>query len=267
VPDDERDEKGETMVATAQAEAVHGRVALITGAGMGMGLATGQRLLEAGYRVVANDIDPAALSDAWGDAPADRVHQGVADVSDEDQVRSMVGAALNAFGRLDVLVNNAALHGSRWNGPCLSYDGAQWARLFDVNVLALMTMVRATLDALTDSRGVVVNMSSMVGYGNGAHGPYAVSKSAVNGLTTSLATELGPRGIRVVGVAPGFVATPFLLAGMDAAVRDRLLGSQATDVEGGPDDIAALIEFLVSPEARMITGHTVVADAGITSRP
>jgi 3-oxoacyl-[acyl-carrier protein] reductase len=244
-----------------------GRVALVTGAGMGMGLATGQRLLRAGYRIVANDIDAAALSDAWGSVSTDQVHQGVADVSNEDQVRSMVSAALDAFGRIDVLVNNAALHGSRWNGPCLSYDGAEWARLFDVNVLAVMTMVRSTLDALTESRGVIVNMSSMVGYGNGSHGPYAVSKSAVNGLTTSLATELGPRGIRVVGVAPGFIATPFLLAGMDAAVRDRLLGSQATDVQGGPDDIAALIEFLVSPDARMITGHTVVADAGITSRP
>jgi 3-oxoacyl-[acyl-carrier protein] reductase len=255
------------MDATAEAASIDGRVALITGGAMGMGLATGQRLLEAGYRIVANDIDAVALADAWGSAPVDRVHQGVADVSDEDQVQSMVGEALEAFGRLDVVVNNAALHGSRWNGPCLSYDGAEWARVFEVNVLAIMTMVRATVEALTQSRGVVVNMSSMVGYGNGAHGPYAVSKSAVNGLTTSLATELGPRGIRVVGVAPGFVATPFLLAGMDPSVRDRLLGSQATDVQGGPDDIAALVEFLVSPAARMITGHTVVADAGITSRP
>lgn len=255
------------MDGTTDATAGNGRVALITGAGMGMGLATGQRLLEAGYRIVANDIDPAALAEAWGSVPADRVHQGVADVSDEEQIRSMVADALDAFGRLDVLVNNAALHGSRWNGPCLSYNGAEWARVFEVNVLAVMTMVRATLDALSESRGVVVNMSSMVGYGNGAHGPYAVSKSAVNGLTTSLATELGPRGIRVVGVAPGFIATPFLLGGMDPSVRERLLGSQATDVQGGPDDIAALIAFLVSPEARMITGHTVVADAGITARP
>jgi 3-oxoacyl-[acyl-carrier protein] reductase len=255
------------MDATAGVASTDGRVALITGAAMGMGLATGQRLLGAGYRVVANDVDPVALADAWGSAPADRVHQGVADVSDEAQVRSMVGEALDAFGRLDVVVNNAALHGSRWNGPCLSYDGAEWARVLEVNVLAIMTMVRVTVEALAESRGVVVNMSSMVGYGNGAHGPYAVSKSAVNGLTTSLATELGPRGIRVVGVAPGFVATPFLLAGMDPSVRNRLLGSQATDVQGGPDDIAALIEFLVSPAARMITGHTVLADAGITSRP
>ena len=242
------------MESTAEVGAAHGRVALITGAGMGMGLATGQRLLAAGYRIVANDIDRDALAAAWAAAP-------------EDRVRSMVGEALDHFGRLDVLVNNAALHGSQWNGPCLAYDGAQWARLFEVNVLAVMTMVRATLDALTESQGVVVNLSSMVGYGQGAHGPYAVSKSAVNGLTTSLATELGPRGIRVVGVAPGFIATPFLLAGMDPAVRDRLLGSQATDVQGGPEDIAAVIEFLVSPAARMITGHTVLADAGITGRP
>jgi NAD(P)-dependent dehydrogenase (short-subunit alcohol dehydrogenase family) len=244
-----------------------GPVALVTGAGAGIGLATGRRLLAAGHRIVANDVDPAALAAAWGDESADRVVHAVADVSDADAVTAAVDAAVGRLGRLDAVVNNAALHGAAWVGPCLDSTPEQWRRLLDVNVVGIVNVVRACADHLAASGGVVVNVSSMVAYGIGAGSGYAVTKAAVNGLTTSLASELGPRGIRVVGVAPGFISTPYLLSGMSEERQRALVGQQVMDVHGGPEDIAAVIEFLVSPSARLVTGHTLIADAGALRRP
>jgi NAD(P)-dependent dehydrogenase (short-subunit alcohol dehydrogenase family) len=109
-------------------------------------------------------------------------------------------------------------------------------------------------------------MSSMVGYGQGSGSPYAVTKAAVNGLTVSLAAELGPRRIRVA-VAPGFVPTPHLTSWMHTERQEQLISQQAIPVAGNATGIAAVIRFLVSPEAWMITGHTELADLGTTGRP
>jgi 3-oxoacyl-[acyl-carrier protein] reductase len=242
-------------------------VVLVTGAAAGMGLATARQLLASGHRVGLLDIDEPALERAWPEPSGDRALKIVADVSDDESAQSAVGRILAAFGRLDALVNNAALHGSSWSRPCLSYTAAQWTQLFSVNVFGIVTMVRAAAPALADTRGTIVNISSMVAYGYGPPSAYAVSKSAVNGLTAFLANELGPAGIRVVGLAPGFIATPALLDGLDEQVKRELLNDQAVDIQGGPQEIAEITEFLVSPAARMISGHTVIADAGITRRP
>jgi NAD(P)-dependent dehydrogenase (short-subunit alcohol dehydrogenase family) len=243
------------------------RVVLVTGAARGMGHATARRFLAAGDRVAVADIDAAALHAAWPDAAADRVLPVVLDVADPAGAAAGVAKVLGHFGRIDVLVNNAALHGAGWTGPCLELAPEQWTRLLAVNILGIVNVTRAAARALSDSSGVVVNMSSMTAYGHGPSSGYAVTKAAVNGLTTSLAEELGRRGVRVVGVAPGFIATDTVLAALPPDRPDAIAALQTLPVRGTAEDIAALIAFLASPAARLITGQTVVADAGITRRP
>ena len=243
-------------------------VVLITGAAAGMGLTTANLLLARGYRVIAIDIDDAKLGSVLGAYGDDQVFKIKADLSKPDEAVRAVRAGIDHFGKLNALINNAALHGKDWNGPCLDVSREDWERIFAVNVLAIPLLVGAAFPALAESKGVVINMSSMVGYGFGPSSPYAVSKAAVNGMTTSLAVELGPHGIRVVGVAPGFITTPTSIAAVgDQAAQERLLSLQAMPEYGTPEDISEILEFLISPRSRIITGTTVIADLGITRRP
>ncbi len=242
-------------------------VVLITGAAAGIGLSVTHHLVGRGHRVAALDLDAGALDRAFADIGTDLVLPLVTDIARPDQVEQAVAATISHFGRIDALVNNAALHGAAWGRPCLEYDLEAWQRLFAVNVLAIPMLVRSALPALAQSRGVVVNISSMVGYGHGPSSPYAVSKAAVNGLTMALSQEVGEHGVRVVGLAPGFIATDLVLAGLDEAARQRLMSLQAMPVGAKPEDLAEIVAFLVSPAARLITGTTLIADLGITRRP
>jgi len=240
---------------------------LITGAAVGIGLAVANHLIRRSHRIIALDIDGAALAAAYAGFDADTVFPLVVDVAQEDAVAQAVDAGVAHFAGLHAVINNAALHGAAWGRPCLEYSQADWRRLLDVNVLAIPMLAKAALPALSRSGGVVVNLSSMVGYGHGPSSPYAVSKAAVNGLTMALSQELGKHGVRVVGLAPGFIATDVVLAGLDANARDRLISLQALAETAGPEDIAEIIAFLISPAARLITGTTIIADLGITRRP
>lgn len=242
-------------------------VVLVTGAASGMGLATGRRFLEAGCRVVAWDVAAARLTDAWSDAAASEVLTDVVDVGDPAATDAGATRLLDAFGRLDVVVNNAALHGAEWQVDCLTLSPERWRQIVDVNLLGPINVLRSCADALSAAKGVVVNISSMVAYGHGRSSPYAVTKTAVNGLTTSLAEELGRRGVRVVGVAPGFVATDTVVESVGPDRMATLIGLQSLPTVGQPGDIAEVTFFLASEQARMITGQTVVADLGITRRP
>jgi 3-oxoacyl-[acyl-carrier protein] reductase len=218
-----------------QARTANGaRVALVTGATRGIGLATAQAFLDQGDRVVVWDVDTAALATAWGDAADGRVLTDAVDVADPDSCAAGTVRLLSEFGRLDVVVNNAALHaGMPWLGDCLDLDLAGWQRILGVNVLGTINVVRATVDALAERAGVVVNISSMAANGRLASSPYAVTKAALNGVTSSLADELGRRGIRVVGIAPGFVATDAVIKsiGMD---RARTARRAVRDDNNGP---------------------------------
>jgi 3-oxoacyl-[acyl-carrier protein] reductase len=238
---------------------------MVTGAARGIGRSIVEQFVESSHRIVAVDIDAAALEAAYEDD--ERILRVVADLSRADEAARSVEAGVARFGRLDALINNAALHGQEWLKPCLEYGPDQWMRLFAVNVFAIPALAGAARRALARSAGVIVNISSMVGYGFGSSSPYAVSKSAVNGMTIALAEELGRDGIRVVGLAPGFIATPTVLAAMGEQGVDRVLAHQAMPVKATPEDIAAIVVFLVSPRARLITGATVLADLGIMRRP
>jgi NAD(P)-dependent dehydrogenase (short-subunit alcohol dehydrogenase family) len=242
-------------------------VVLITGAAVGIGFSIATLLLARGHRIVAVDIDGKTLAQAYVDFDDSSVLQVVADIADPVAAARAVESGVAHFGRLDALINNAGLHGAAWGRPALEYSMDAWAKLFSVNVFAIPILAKAARPALAASNGVVVNLSSMVGYGHGSSSPYAVSKAAVNGLTIALAGELGKDGIRVVGVAPGFIATEVVLAGLDQQARDRLHGLQTVKGQGTPDDIAEVVAFLISPAAKMITATTIIADLGITRRP
>jgi 3-oxoacyl-[acyl-carrier protein] reductase len=252
---------------TEQPKTSDGAVVLITGAAAGIGLATARLLLKRGYRIIALDVDPGSLEVAFGSFDEKQVCRLVADVADPVESSSAVEQGIAHFGALDALINNAGLHGASWNRPCMEYSFDDWIRIFSVNVFAIPVLAKAALPALARSHGTIVNMSSMVGYGHGSASPYAVSKAAVNGLTIALAQEFGKHNIRVVGIAPGFVATPTVLLALDQQARDRLDSLQTISRQGAPEDIAEIASFLISPAASMITATTLIADLGITRRP
>jgi NAD(P)-dependent dehydrogenase (short-subunit alcohol dehydrogenase family) len=254
------------MTQTLDVPAVS-RVILVTGAASGMGLATARRFHAAGCRVVVWDIDAVRLKDAWSDAPASEVLVDVVDISNATSTDAGATRLLEAFGRLDVVVNNAALHGGDWQRDCLSLAPEEWQRIMGVNIFGTINVLRSCGDALSAAQGVVVNISSMVAYGHGPSSPYAVTKVAMNGLTMALADELGRRGVRVVGVAPGLVATDIIVEHLGPERMAELLAAQSLPTPGQPEDVANLTFFLASDEARLVVGHTVLADVGINRRP
>jgi len=239
-------------------------VVLITGAAGGIGAATADHLLSISHRIIAIDRDEDALNKIYAGYGDDKVAIITADISDVDQIRSATSRGIAHFGSLNALVNNAALHGQRWLRPCLDYSPDEWAEIFAVNVFAIPAFAKAALPALIKSQGVIINMSSMTGYGHGSPSAYSVSKTAVNGLTTSLSDELGELGVRVVGLAPGFIATPAVIASVSEIALERVLERQAIQTTGKPEDIAKIVAFLIRDEARLITGTTIHADLGTT---
>jgi glucose 1-dehydrogenase len=245
---------------------------LVTGAASGIGRATCVRLATdakaAGRtaRVAAVDLEPSTALDVLVaelrevGADALPIH---ADMGTADGPGRAVAAAVERFGGLDGLVSNAGINRI---GPLVDYTVEDWDRLFAVNTRATWLLAKAAHPALRVSRGAIVAVASMSGtHVHAGLGAYAPSKAAVIMLVRVLAQELGPDGIRVNTVSPGMTRTGMTArvyadAGV-AAARDALvpLGRVAT-----PDDIAAAIAFLLSPDARYVNGHDLIVDGGVT---
>jgi 3-oxoacyl-[acyl-carrier protein] reductase len=239
-----------------------GRSVIVTGAANGIGLRYAEAFAGEGASVTIADIDGEAAEVA-----AKRIDGSLAvtvDVADEPSVAAMVAAAAERFGGVDVLVNNAGLHMGRFN-LCSTLTVDEWRRLLDVNLLGAVLCARYCRDRMVErGGGVILNQSSNSSYlGVGA---YSISKLALNGLTLSLAQEFAPDHIRVVGIAPGMVASEAVLERLEDVHKEAVLGGQLVKRWGQTDDLAEVVVMLCSDAASFLTGQTVIVDGGYVKR-
>jgi 3-oxoacyl-[acyl-carrier protein] reductase len=240
-----------------------GRVALVTGASRGIGLAIAARFVEEGARVcvTARKAEPLAeaVAQLGGEAHALAV-PGKAD--DAEHRADAVARTIEAFGRLDILVNNTGINPVF--GPVLDTDPAAIRKVFEVNVLSTIAWTRQAHETWLDRHGgVVINLASVAGLRPAPGiGVYAVSKAAVIHLTQQLAVELGP-AVRVNALAPAVVKTQFATALYEGREAEASAGYPLGRL-GIPADVAGAAAFLASDDASWITGHTLVLDGGVT---
>jgi pyridoxal 4-dehydrogenase len=236
-----------------------GRVAVVTGAAQGIGKAIADKLAEEGASVVVADVNAAGAEAA---APDGGVGMGV-DVSSETDVERMVADTLGHFGRLDVLVNNAAIVPfTGWD----DIDFAEWRRIMSVNLDGTFLCCHHAHKPMREAAyGRIVNISSNVvlaGTPNLAH--YVASKGGVLGFTRALAREIGKYGITVNAVAPGLTETEGVLASPHAEAFEFVQMLQCLPRRGVAADIAPSVAFLASEESGWVTGQLLVADAGMS---
>ncbi len=246
-------------------------VALVTGAGGGIGGAAARRFARGGWRVAASDREAGSLAGLGEELGAARVATPTADLRRVDACRAMVEAAVAAGGRLDCLVNAAGL----WTeGPAELTREEDFDRVLDVNLKGLFFLSAAAIPHLEKTGGSIVNLSSDAGLqGNTGAAVYCASKGAVSNLTRALALELAPRGMRVNAVCPGDVDTPMLRGQADSspdpkAYLERLLAGYPQQRHARflrADEVAELIFYLAQPAAAGITGANLSIDFGLSA--
>ncbi|MGX7680591.1 SDR family NAD(P)-dependent oxidoreductase [Jatrophihabitans sp. DSM 45814] len=251
-------------MTSAQVTSAPERVAFITGGAVGFGRAFATALADDGVRVVLADIDLAA-AEATAKELRGTGAQALAlecDVADEDAVDSAVAAAVNEFGGIDVLINNAGKHLLKYNQPFTVLSRADVRALFDVNVIGVVNCSVACRSSMAArGGGSIVNISSMAGHMSSS--PYGVSKLAVRGLTVAFATEFAADNIRVNAISPGLMATENAMAELPAEMIDQIINErQLIHRQGTMDDIVSTMLFLCSERSSFITGETIRVTGG-----
>ena len=238
------------------------KTVLVTGAASGIGLAAARRFLDEGARVVMLDIDEAALREAAAGLPQDRVLVQVGDTADKQTAATAVKAAVERFGGLHILVNNA---GMATEGDITQTSEEDFERVMAVNVAGYFHMAKAAMPELVKTKGSIVMTSSVSGLGGDWNlFAYNTSKGAVSNMVRAMAMDAGKDGVRVNAVNPSFtktgmtedmVSNPELVA----KFRERMPLGAPEDPEG----VAAAMAFLASEDARLITGVNLPVDAGL----
>lgn len=250
---------------------LEGKSAIVTGAGQGIGRACAERLAREGARLVLADVNAKtgeAAAKAIAKAGGTAVFQAC-DVSRKADVEALVAAAVSAYGRLDVMVNNAGVVD---DVPFLDLSEAEFDRIIGINLKGAFLVAQAAARQMAaqmkkkprSTPGAIVNMSSInAWFGLPDHAAYAMSKGGIMQLTKSMAVALAPLGIRVNAVGPGTIETPLIKDVVkDAAFRKKVLSRTPLGRFGKPEEIAAVVAWLASEEASYLTGTTVYADGG-----
>jgi NAD(P)-dependent dehydrogenase (short-subunit alcohol dehydrogenase family) len=238
------------------------RVAIVTGSAGGIGEAYARSLAGEGAAVVVADID-ATRGRAVAEDIAARGGRSLfvpTDVSSVESASATAEAAVRGFGRLDYLVNNAALFAGMRLDPLIEVDLDYYHRFMNINMNGALVMTRAVLPHMRRQGGAIVNQTSTAAHM--AYGMYSVAKYALNGLTFALARELGPLGIRINGIAPGPTDTPALHGNATDAQLAAILATMPIARLGQPEDLTGALLFLLSDEARWVTGHVLNVDGG-----
>jgi NAD(P)-dependent dehydrogenase (short-subunit alcohol dehydrogenase family) len=248
---------------------VAGKVAIVTGAASGIGQATAELLASEGASVVVADLDAAG---------AERVAAGIraaggravgqsTDVSSEEQIRGMIQRAVDEFGGLHILHNNAAMTASREHAhdmDLLTMSVEYWDRSFSVNLRGAMLAAKHGIPVMiAGGGGAIVNTSSNQSLaGDLSQFAYSAAKAGVNALTRSIATTYGRRGIRCNTVSPGHIATPSSTASVSKEMSDAIILNNLIPRAGRAEDLANAVLYLVSDEASFVTGQLISIDGG-----
>ncbi|CAG9187368.1 3-oxoacyl-ACP reductase FabG [Cupriavidus pinatubonensis] len=241
-----------------------GKVAIITGAAQGIGAATARKFAQEGAIVVLCDLK----QDAVGEVVATCREDGATalgfglDVTNPTAISDMVAEVVAQFGRVDILVNNA---GITRDAKLQKMTSRQFDDVIDVNLRSVFHVTQAVVDGMVErGSGVILNASSVVGvYGNFGQTNYAAAKFGVIGFTKTWSRELGPKGIRVNAVAPGFIETP-ILSTVPGDVLDKMRNQVPLRRLGKPEEIANIYAFLASNDASYINGAVIEASGGMT---
>lgn len=244
------------------------KVAIVTGASRGIGEAIALAYADAGAKVVLAsrkldglDAVAAKIRANGGEALSVACHTGK-----KEDVAALVDKSVQTFGKVDVLVNNAATN--PYFGPLTGVDDGAWRKTFEVNVEGYFHAARLVAEHLQkrSAKGSIVNVASVVALGAAPlQGVYAMTKAAVVSMTQTLAYELGPSGIRVNAIAPGLVKTKFASALIDNDdIRERIVAKTPLGRVGVPEEISGAALYLASDAAAFVTGHVLVVDGGMT---
>jgi 3-oxoacyl-[acyl-carrier protein] reductase len=253
-----------TYIRSIAMKRLEGKVSLITGAAQGIGLATALKFAAEGATVIVCDVKQAAVDEAVTQCRELGVEAMgfLMDVTQREMVDAVVDQVHAKFGRIDVLVNNAGItQDARLQKMTLE----QFDRVIDVNLRGVFHCAQAVADIMTArGSGVILNASSVVGiYGNFGQTNYAASKFGVIGFTKTWSRELGPKGVRVNAVAPGFISTPIL-----STIPDKVIQEMEHRVPlrrlGQPEEIANVYAFLASDEASYINGAVIEVSGGMS---
>tara|TARA_Y100000746_G_scaffold224769_1_gene227688 strand:- start:216 stop:1082 length:867 start_codon:yes stop_codon:yes gene_type:complete len=244
------------------------KVAIVTGGASGMGLATVRRFLEEGASVVVGDLNSdngrQLLEELSADGYGEKVRFTVTDVSVEDDVAAMTELALDAFGRLDIVFNNAGIGGAF--GPITELEVDDWDTTFHVLVRSVFLGTKHAAKVLIEQGqgGSIINTASIAGMGGGA-GPqaYSAAKAAVVSLSKTTAVELAPHDIRVNAICPGVIFTPLMHSGNEEQAEEVIEEIQPLSKRGEGSDIAGMAVFLAGDDSLFVTGQEHIVDGGL----